>query len=279
MTQPQASGYKSPAELSETVCDALGSLLLTLADNKRVLGIRYSDWILGAPSVEAGIACSAMAQDEWGHGRIVYAILRDFGYDPNHLEHERASEEYRNSRLVDADVASWPRLIALNFLLDTALTVQFETLHESRFEPIHYKVRKLLEEERFHFGHGRGWTTRLAETTTGRDALAAAFGEAWASVLAWFGPDDDPVTSVLAEEGIVSGGAAATRARWIERVGPVLSDAGLDLVRSEDGVWMSTVEPEWTDWSVDRRRAAAGGPDADTRARVRGDRNRSLLMD
>lgn len=279
MTEPRANGYRSAAELSQDVREALGSLLLTLADNKRVLGIRYADWILGAPSVEAGIACSAMAQDEWGHGRIVYAILRDFGYDPSQLEHERPAEEYRSSGLLDSDVVSWPRLIALNFLLDTALSVQFEALHESRFEPIHYKVRKLLDEERFHFEHGRGWTTRLAETPAGRDALHEAFGEAWASCLAWFGPDDDPVTAVLAEEGIVSGGARATRLRWLERVGPILAAAGLDLVRSADGVWESSVEPDWSDWSPDRRREVAGEPDADTLARVRGDRNRSLLID
>ena len=30
--------------------------VLGLADTKRILGIRYSDWLLGAPSIEAGIA-------------------------------------------------------------------------------------------------------------------------------------------------------------------------------------------------------------------------------
>ncbi len=274
-----SNAYKSASELSEDTRAALGALLLSLADNKRLLGIRYSDWLLGAPSVEAGIACSAMAQDEWGHGRIVYSMLKDFGFDPHHLEHERATEEYCNSGLLDADVPSWPDLIALNFLLDTALTVQFEALHESRFEPIHYKVRKLLEEERFHFEHGRGWTARLAETEAGRAALADAFGRAWTSCIAWFGPEDDPIWTVLAEESIVNGDAAATRARWLERVGPVLQAAGLDLARQENGGWVSDIEPDWSMWSSERRRVASGGPDEDTLARVRGDRNRSLLMD
>ena len=51
--------------------------------------------------------------------------------------------------------------IALNLLWDTALSVQFEALIDSRFEPIHYKVRKLLDEERFHFDHGQGWAFAL----------------------------------------------------------------------------------------------------------------------
>ena len=35
---------------------ALERLILSLADSKRLMGIRYSDWILGSPSVETGIA-------------------------------------------------------------------------------------------------------------------------------------------------------------------------------------------------------------------------------
>ena len=38
-------------------------LILVLADSKRLLGMRYGQWILGA-----GLgcdACAAMAQDEW----------------------------------------------------------------------------------------------------------------------------------------------------------------------------------------------------------------------
>ena len=56
---------------------ALERLILSLADSKRLMGIRYSDWILGAPSVETGIATSSMTQDEWGHARLLYAMLKD----------------------------------------------------------------------------------------------------------------------------------------------------------------------------------------------------------
>jgi len=273
------SGYKTAADLTDDVREALGALLLPLADNKRLLGIRYSDWMLGAPSVEAGIACSAMAQDEWGHARIVYSMLKDFGFDPDRLEHDRVSDEYRSVAPLDADVSSWPRLIALDFLLDTALTVQFEALRDSRFEPIHYKVSKLLDEERFHFDHGHGWTIRLAETDAGRDALTQAFEEAWAHVAGWFGPDDDPVIGVLADAGVIGVGASASRARWLGRIGPALASAGIGLVRAEGDGWTTDSGPDWSGWSVERRRLGGGGPDEDTLARARGDRNRDLVID
>jgi len=271
--------YKAAEELPGEARDALGSLLLTLADDKRLLGLRYSDWILGAPSVEAGISCSAMAQDEWGHGRIVYAMLKDFGLDPDRLEHERESDEYRNSELTDRDVSSWADLVALNLLLDTAITIVFEALHDSRFEPIHYKARKLLDEERYHFEHARGWTARLAETPAGRGALDEAFRRAWNACLASFGPDDDPVTGVLTESGILTRDSAGMRRAWLDRIGPILQAAELDLVRRVNGAWESTLEVDFDGWSGERRRAAEGGPDEDTLARARGDRNRSLLMD
>ena len=272
-------GFRSAEDVPEELRDPLGDLLLVLADNKRLLGMRYADWILGAPALEAGISCSAMAQDEWGHGRILYAMLRDFGHDADRLEHERESPEYRNHELLDRPVDSWPELLALNLLLDTALSVQFEALRDSRFEPIHYKVSKLLEEERYHYEHGRGWTSRLGSSAAGREALRDAFEPAWAGCLRWFGPADDPVGGALAEEGITDAGPERLRGRWLARVGPVVDAVGLELAEKRDGRWRSRREPSFDGWEARTRRAGGDGPDPDTLARVRGDRNRSLLLD
>jgi phenylacetate-CoA oxygenase PaaI subunit len=276
-----ARAFKAAEDLPEAVREPMGELLLVLADNKRLLGMRYADWILGAPALEAGIACSAMAQDEWGHGRIVYAMLRDFGFDPHHLEHERGAAEYRSSELLDRPAEGWPDLLALNLLLDTALSVQFEAMAESSFEPVHYKVQKLLDEERFHFEHARGWTARLATTPQGRESLGRAFTSAWTACLRWFGPSDDPVDAALEGAGIIDAGPDLVRARWLSRVGPVVSDAGLELAEETGVGWTTHVDVTWDDdWKPGwRRSAGADGPDEDTLRRVRGDKNRPLLLD
>ncbi|MFQ5746950.1 MAG: Phenylacetic acid catabolic protein [Gemmatimonadota bacterium] len=280
MTAVSQTGFASAADLPEALRGHLGSLLLVMADNKRLLGMRYSEWILGAPTLEAGISCSAMAQDEWGHSRILYAMLKDFGEDPGHLEHEREAEAYCGSELLDSAAGTWAELLALNLLLDAALTVQFEALLSSRFEPLHYKMRKLLEEERFHAGHGRGWVTRLAETDAGRDALRSAFAPAWTSCLRWFGREDSEIVGALLEAGIVDADPNELRRRWLSAVGPAVADARLGLVEAdESGHPRSTRAPDWEDWDPARRRAATGGPDASTLARVRGDLNRALLLD
>lgn len=268
-----AAGWKSGSNVPEELRDPIGSLLLSMADNKRLLGMRYSEWILGAPTLEAGIACSAMAQDEWGHGRILYAMLKDFGRDPDALEHERESDEYLGSELLDNPPDEWPALLALNALLDTAISVQCEALTDSRYTPLHYKMGKVLDEERFHFEHARGWTSRLAETDAGREALAAAYEAALDPCLRWFGRGEGEVWTALAAVEVIDGDPDTQRKRWLARVGPMLEEVGLTVPDSNG------TDLDWTDWDDARRRSGAGGPDDDTLARVRGDKNRSMLMD
>lgn len=267
--KPWKSADSMPGELH----GPLSSLLLSLADNKRLLGMRYSEWILGAPTLEAGIACSAMAQDEWGHGRILYAVLKDFGHEPGALEHEREADEYVSSELLDEPPDGWPGLLALNALLDAALSVQCDALSESRYAPLHYKMGKLADEERFHAEHARGWTYRLAGTDSGRGALAEAYGAALGSCLRWFGRDGSEMWDSLATAGVVDGGPDTLRGRWLERVGPLLDLVGLAVPDSAGS------DLDWNGWDDNRRRTGPGGPDGDTLARVRGDKNRAMLMD
>ncbi len=277
MSQSDAAGYRTAEDVPEELHADLAALLLSLADNKRILGMRYAEWLLGAPTLEAGIACSAMAQDEWGHSRILYAMLKDFGMDPGHLEHEREALEYVNIELLDVPPSAWAGVVALNFLLDAALSVQVEALKDSRFEPLHYKVRKILEEERFHFEHGRGWLDRVAQTDKGREALADSFGPAWVSCLRWFGVDGG-VVARLAEAGVADAAPAELRARWLERVAPAVADAGLDLAERSNGSW-AVPDLDWSAWDPTRRRSGDGRLNDETLAGVRGDKNRAMLMD
>ena len=277
MSSVRTDSFKSAEELSEPVREALAATLLSLADNKRILGMRYGDWILGAPTLESGIACSAMAQDEWGHGRILYATLKDFGLDSGILEHERSAEEYLSSELLDSAVEEWPDLLALNLLFDAALSVQVEALSNSSYEPIHFKTRKLLEEERFHFEHGRGWAIRLSDTAAGREALEAAFRNAIGPSLRWFGRSAAGFGQLLEAAGVSAGSPDFLRQAWLDRVIPVLAEAGLEELAAEFEAGGSEID--WSGWNSDRRRDGSGGPDAETLARIRGDKNRSMLMD
>jgi phenylacetate-CoA oxygenase PaaI subunit len=268
---------ESAAELPGDARAALRALILTLADSKRVLGLRYSDRMLGAPTLEAGIAASSMAQDEWGHARLTYALLGDFGDEPKALEHERPAAEYRSHPALDAGFGSWADMIAVGLLVDTALAVQYSALVDSRYSPAHNRVQKMLDEERFHFQYAAGWTRRMATVPEVRAELAASLRRYLPEALRWLGDDAAPGTRRLVEEGLVTAGPAELRARFLARVAPVLAETGL----AEDaglagGEYAGTLE--WGGWDEGTRRAG-GSLDEATAARARGDKNRALLLE
>ena len=108
--------------------------ILSLADTKRVLGIRYSDWLLGAPSIETGIAASSMAQDEWGHARLLYSMLKDFDFDPFQVEHERSADRYYSAPALDDPFEDWAGFTAAVAVVDRALEIALESLSSGAFE-------------------------------------------------------------------------------------------------------------------------------------------------
>jgi phenylacetate-CoA oxygenase PaaI subunit len=283
MVETAAPRIDKAEELAPEVRTALRDLILTLADSKRVLGLRYSDKMLGAPTLEAGIAASSMAQDEWGHGRLTYALLADFGDDPKgDLEHARPAGEYRSMGPLDRGFGTWSETVAAALLLDTALTVQYGALVDSRYTPLHNRVQKMLDEERFHFQYAAGWARRIAAVNEVRGELSAALGGFLPEALRWLGRDDHAATQLLRAEGIVTQSPAELRAAFLRRVAPVLEEIGLagalGVTRHDGGDWSCDAHLVWEGWN-DATRRPGGSLDEATAARARGDRNRAMLLD
>jgi ring-1,2-phenylacetyl-CoA epoxidase subunit PaaC len=255
--------------LSPGVRSMVRDLVLVLADTKRMLGMRYAGWILGAPELEAGIACASMAQDEWGHGRLLYSLLKEFDDDVDRLEHGRDAGEYCNIELLDQPPESWPELVVLNAIVDAALAVQLDALRESSWTPVRQRVGKMLDEEHFHAAHGTAWFRRLSQSDAARQALTTATEAALPALLQWFGPDSERAAA-LAAGGVADATGSTIRARFLERVSPLLQEIG---VSATDAI------PAFDTFNEATRRSRDGGPDARTLAQIRGDRNRVFLMD
>ena len=151
------SDFVDVGALNEEQKGALRRLILRLADSKRLMGIRYSDWILGAPSLETGIATSSMTQDEWGHARLFYAMLKQLGDDPVVAEHDRAAEEYGNLGILDAPAEDWATLVSAMVIADGALSAALRGFATGTFEPAANRVPKMLSEEEFHVSLGKAW--------------------------------------------------------------------------------------------------------------------------
>src|SRR5438105_11477831 len=108
--------------LSKGAQRALYNLITILGDNKFRLGVRYAEFCNAAPTLEAGIAAAAMAQDELGHTRNLFPLLREFSWAKAEVEDGLLRPHYRALSLLDEPFATWAEFVAASFLLDQAIT-------------------------------------------------------------------------------------------------------------------------------------------------------------
>lgn len=209
------------------------ALLASLADNKYLLGRRYAEWCTGAPLLESAVAASAMAQDELGHARSFYPLLRGFPEVAQDALGAASMEERgwqdRPTRAVASlrqPFAGWSDFVAANLLLDTAFTVLFEAATTSPYEPLGQRARKIRQEEEAHWVHARGWAQRLANDARARPTLAASLEATWDDTFTWYGLPDDPVLAGLVRLGILAAGPGDLRDRLRERLVPTLEAVG-----------------------------------------------------
>ena len=264
--KPQRRWSSHGLAMRDETRTALCRLILGLADSKRLLGIRYSDWILGSPSLETGISLASMAQDEWGHARLLYAMLKEVGEEPEELERERSASEYANIGGLDKTMSEWPELVATMVVTDTALTTALAGFADGNFELAASRVPKMLAEEQFHLPLGVAWYRRLARTRSeARDLLARASRHQLRVALAWLGTDDTH------RRRVVDAGLTSSRMEQIAAfrvaVGPVLDEAGIDAAKAVAA----------RDWDPTRGRGY-GQPEGEAVERARGDRNRLLFV-
>jgi ring-1,2-phenylacetyl-CoA epoxidase subunit PaaC len=224
---------------------SLGDLVLSIADNKQMLGLRYAEWATRAPSLEADIAAAAMGLDDLGHSRVLYGCLEPLGADPRTAERESNAASIRNLPYFDEPWTEWSQFVAANAILDTAFTAMIESCVGGSVEVLQTRLRKMLMEERYHFLHGRSWLR------SGIDK--APLKRAWREAIEWFGPPDGE-TATMHREGKLSMGPAELRARLEEQL----------------ETSAPRLEIDWTSWDPVRRRGEPGAVDAHTFGMLRG---------
>jgi ring-1,2-phenylacetyl-CoA epoxidase subunit PaaC len=218
---------------------SLSDLVLSLADNKQMLGLRYAEWATRAPSLEADIAAAAMGLDDLGHSRVLYGCLEPLGADPRTPDRESNPASIRNLAYFDEPWTEWSQFVAANAVLDTAFTVMIESCVNGSVEVLRQRLRKMLMEERYHFLHGRSWLRSGIES--------APLLRAWQEALEFFGPPRSDV------EGL-SMGPEQMRTRLEEQLETKAPDVVI----------------HWNLWDPLRRRTADGAIDEHTFAMLRG---------
>lgn len=245
-----------PSALPRDTVPALVDLVVALADNKHALGLRYGEWCTCGPTIEAGVAATAMAQDELGHARVLYGLLEELPGAPRRSEHEWVSGDARTVGLLQQPFPGWPDLIVANVLFDQALACVLDTALGSSYLPLRQRTRKLIEEEHFHAIHGRGWLLQLAaEGPEVRAWLEQIVRRWWSDTLCWFGPEAGGALASLVRTGVLREAGEAVRQRFSGMLGPLLQEAGLAApLRPEGDRWVLTEPLPWARWDEARRR-------------------------
>ena len=219
-------------------------LVASLADNKAALGRRYAEWAVSAPTLESAVAAAAMAQDELGHARSTYPVLKALGME---AEEHGVEGGPRRLALLDAELPDWTSFIAANLLVDGVLATFVSACVDSSVAPMAQRARKILQEEGSHRVHAEAWARRLCRAGAGeREALVARLLDTWEHAGRWPGPADDPDVRAAVGEGMLRHDASQQR----ERVRAWL----VDLLGAE-GVSIALEEPtDWSRWDPETRR-------------------------
>jgi ring-1,2-phenylacetyl-CoA epoxidase subunit PaaC len=259
--------YETTEGLDPATTAALHRLLRAIADTKLLLGYHYGEWTFGTPVLEAAVANCSLAQSELGHLRLLDGILkRFFGDDPDALLADRIPEAFANVRYLDHDLPGWPGCVAMNAVVDFAITTLLNTMHGSSFRPVRQSVDKMLDEERYHVHHGRGWLrTWAARDDEERAALSAQVGTALAHVAEWFGPAGEADDMALVAAGIKTSSNADILQLVQAEMGRLASEVELSLPEAD--------APDFGAWTPSNRRSGADGPEAEILSHLRGDRN------
>jgi 1,2-phenylacetyl-CoA epoxidase catalytic subunit len=232
-------------EIASPEREALGRLVASLADNKAALGRRYGEWAVSAPTLESAVAAAAMAQDELGHARASYPLLKQLGLDVR--EDEERLEVGACMPVLANELPTWAVFVAVNLAIDGMLTAFVRACEESAYQGLAQRARKILQEERSHEVHARAWARRLARDERQRDPFAAALADAWWQAARWAGPADGPDFASLLAAGLVAGGPDALRGSLRLAIGEALKDTGLPR--------LALPEPhDWAGWTPEARR-------------------------
>jgi len=259
--------FETGADVPDACRTPLRDLLVACADTKLLLGYHYGEWTFGTPTLEAAVANCSLAQSELGHVRLLHGILKaHYDEDLDRLLEARPAEAFASVGYLDQPLADWPAVVAMNFVVDLAVTRLIDAMRASTFLPVRACAEKLLEEERYHIHHGQGWFRALATSDDGdRNSVSARLAEALAAVRLWLGPESAAADRALVDAGIKAASDVDLARSLFEDVRGVAEPLGVPVVMPP--------APPATGWVAARRRSGGGGPSEDVLYHLRGTKN------
>ncbi|RAJ01480.1 ring-1,2-phenylacetyl-CoA epoxidase subunit PaaC [Chitinophaga skermanii] len=209
---------------------AIISLLTKMGDDALIIGHRNSEWTGLGPIMEEDIAFSSMAQDKIGHAWALYRVMQEHlgGQDPDQFAFMRAEKEMRSCHFVELPIGEYDFSLMRHFLFDHAEAVRYESLENTAFEPLQPFAKKFKGEIKYHLLHADEWVLQLSRGSEESYArMQQALLHCMPLALGIFETSKAHEQTLIDEK--IYPGEQALQARWLDRIYPVLSKAGLNL--------------------------------------------------
>jgi ring-1,2-phenylacetyl-CoA epoxidase subunit PaaC len=200
---------------------ALAEVLGALAAAKHALGYRLAFAGLSAPAIEAAVATVAIAQEELGHARLLYASelrMRGRGGEDEGAVGASIQTAPPAPDLVPAP-RGWAEVLATLATLDTALTLWLQTLAEHGEPWLRPRAQRMLDEETFH----RDYLVSWLEVVGAEPALRKSVEVGVSAALARYRPWMDTLGARAAVAGVM---APPSGARLESTVTELMAGAG-----------------------------------------------------
>lgn len=244
------------------------NLIQSIADTKLVMAHRYTEWMLGSPTLEDDIAGSAAAQDEIGHIRQLFRLLGDQGRDDDWLEGERDPEEFTNASSLDEAPREWSAYVVVMDVTERAAWYLLDAVAHDDFTGLRERIG---QDEYFHLDHLDARMETLAEEEP--EAVTEALETALSGALAFLGPASDDDSDPLVASGFTDRSIAEIRAAYRDKYESLFEGTNVSL----DGVDWDV--PDADEWDSTRRRVGSGSVGQDDIDSLQGVRNAEYDID
>jgi 1,2-phenylacetyl-CoA epoxidase catalytic subunit len=249
-------------ELDTGARDYLHVQLQSFVDTKLLLGYRYNEWALRAPSMEDANAIQGQAANEFGQANHFMTALEGMGTDPDEYVARDDPREYKNLQVLDEGPDSWSAFLATVGFADMATQVRLQSFEESPITELAEPAGKAIQEEEFHTQYLAGAVkTYLVDDPEMTVRFREVLADVVPTVLYWFGPETD-TTSALVDDGVLTQSPDQERRRYLSRVTSFI-DNQFDRSFAPDGTEPEALlaELDWSEWDQQRLRTTGGGPD------------------
>lgn len=212
--------------------------LLTIGDDRLVLGHRLSEWCGHGPILEEDIAITNIALDLIGQANLVLKRAGEAegkGRDQDALAFLRDETMFANALIAELPNGDFGFTIVRQFLFSVFAVHQWNALTASKDADLAGIAAKALKETRYHVRHSADWVLRLGDGTDESHRRAQeALDDLWRYTGELF--EENALERELAADGLAVAGASLA-GQWRGDVTEVLRRATLSV---PEGAYMQT---------------------------------------